>query len=144
MHPPSSMEALHVAGLKVELSQVAARAYGYADVQHGPGWSAAAAAADVTLEVKTEAGVELGSQPWTSIEPERSRPADADPGPAQPQQTLSGQQGLIADQQEPAVDVGAANVWIDVGSRIEYLIKRPNRWVQGMLREQGCINPSSR
>ena len=33
--------------------------------------------------------------------------------------------------------MGAASVWIDVGSRIEYLImiKRPNSWVKGTLRE---------
>ena len=66
------------------------------------------------LEVKTErVDSELESQPArrTSIEPERSRAADADPSRAQPQQIPS-DQAADADQQE-SVNASTASVWID-------------------------------
>ena len=67
---------MHAAGNKAELGEGAS--------VHALGWSAAAAAADVTLEVKTErVDPELKSVPRISIEPERSWTADADPSTAQ-------------------------------------------------------------
>jgi ribosomal protein S18 acetylase RimI-like enzyme len=80
------------------------------------------------LEVKTErVDSELESQPArrTSIEPERSRAADADPSRAQPQQIPS-DQAADADQQE-SVNASTASVWID--GPIRTSARKNSKWL---------------